>query len=626
MDAFISGGTREERKKRKKERKEKRRRRRIITSSDSDSSDDANIQVYWGLLQKQQALAKLGEYLAKIQQYNGSVAKKDKKDEKVTGNTSLSKIKNSTVENQAQKEEEKVARETNEIKRVAEEQAEAQRVAKEKAEIEERERVERERAAKQQAEKAEREKISESSSSSSDSTKTVIDQTRKNIVDDVKRKLYPQAQGQTQKKKEELQKNIKKLVSGCQYQNRLIVIGVIDSYNAPPLNIKDKINKALEFAIECVHIVNSVKDLNILTEAEFNSYSIEAQRNYESVSRFKKFNDERSVFYSEKPEDIDLLKNVEYSRNITSINAKTADIVYKIAAKIFNAQEYEQIMINTKKANEDAVVVLIHYYYKNIEHRYQNIQEYVKKNKYNVGECIRNSQQCREYAVESTTYAKITQDFAQECENYYNKMGVVQYDNIQEKQEILNKLSEAGRLVEEAYRLAKEADRLAKEAEITALATQRNAYVLEQGSVHALLKRRNEKLEEQRKKMNVIKKYAETQITRHLDNLPKESDEGFGSSVKKFFGLSSAKPGEIKKIDEDMKAWQDCINTIKKWKEALDTLDRLDEDPTVGQDILEKAWQAVLTAQAESLKAHDDAKNKHNEVLRKKIGETISRH
>ena len=250
MDAFISGGTREERKNRKKERKEKRRRRRIITSSDSDSSDDANIQVYWGLLQRQQALAKLGEYLAKIQQYNGSVAKKDKKDEKVTGNTSLSKIKNSTVENQvqrnlekssteysedsvsdseeyledfetivdyagmlegpyelhtdesgnkqyelletkqypyrdrenqAQKEEEKVARETNEIKRVAEEQAEAQRVAeeqaeaqrvaeeqaeaqrvaKEKAEIEERERAERERAERERVEKerAERERV-----------------------------------------------------------------------------------------------------------------------------------------------------------------------------------------------------------------------------------------------------------------------------------------------------------------------------------------------------------------------------------------------------------------------------------------------------------------------------------
>ena len=230
MDAFISGGTREERKNRKKERKEKRRRRRIITSSDSDSSDDANIQVYWGLLQRQQAMAQIGRYFAKIQQYRESVAKKDKKDEKVTGNTSLSKIKNSTVENQvqrnlekssteysedsvsdseeyledfetivdyagmlegpyelhtdesgnkqyelletkqypyrdrenqAQKEEEKVARETNEIKRVAEEQAEAQRVAKEKAEIEERERAERERAERERVEKerAERERV-----------------------------------------------------------------------------------------------------------------------------------------------------------------------------------------------------------------------------------------------------------------------------------------------------------------------------------------------------------------------------------------------------------------------------------------------------------------------------------
>ena len=87
MDTYISGGTREERKKRKDDKKERRRSKRRekrerrmerrMSSSDSDSSNDANIQVYWGLLQRQQALAKLGGYLAKIQQYNGSVAKKD---------------------------------------------------------------------------------------------------------------------------------------------------------------------------------------------------------------------------------------------------------------------------------------------------------------------------------------------------------------------------------------------------------------------------------------------------------------------------------------------------------------------------------------------------------------------
>uniref|UniRef100_A0A6C0DZW2 Uncharacterized protein n=1 Tax=viral metagenome TaxID=1070528 RepID=A0A6C0DZW2_9ZZZZ len=86
MDTYISGGTREERKKRKDDKKERRRskrrekrerrKERRMTSSDSDSSDDANIQVYWGLLQRQQALAQIGRYLAKIQQYNGSVAKK----------------------------------------------------------------------------------------------------------------------------------------------------------------------------------------------------------------------------------------------------------------------------------------------------------------------------------------------------------------------------------------------------------------------------------------------------------------------------------------------------------------------------------------------------------------------
>jgi len=92
MDTYISGGTREERKKRKDDKKERRRskrrekrerrKERRMTSSDSDSSDDANIQVYWGLLQRQQALAQIGRYLAKIQQYNGSVAKKAEVEDK----------------------------------------------------------------------------------------------------------------------------------------------------------------------------------------------------------------------------------------------------------------------------------------------------------------------------------------------------------------------------------------------------------------------------------------------------------------------------------------------------------------------------------------------------------------
>jgi hypothetical protein len=558
-----------------------------MTSSDSDSSNDANIQVYWGLLQRQQALAQIGRYLAKIQQYRESVAKKDKKDEKITGNTSLSKIKNSgsssekdsddfddvgqvedqsqlytdesgnkqyglfettqrpdrDIENQEQKNEESAKREAKEN---AERELERERVAKENAEREAK--AEREAEAKRKAEAQEAE---------------------------AKRKAeqkVAQAQAHAQAP----------VQASAQMVIQPTIKSGLNAYedNLPQelLEIKTRIDKVTEETAHMESILNQLgidsSNLNyiqkIITRCEMNLTTL--TNLLDELVAFRKVGSQELNKESQEINSIQIFR-------IETLAAKTKE-------QIKLAKERKIQIERAKQQAEEA------------EREREKVAEKERA-------ASAEEQKVAEEQVEAQRVAKKKADLAlaQEKEAQAQR-AQAEADNVALKQ-----------MVEQAQRT--EAQRAKQQAEITASATQRNAGVLGQGSDQALLRRRDEVVK-QRQQMNKINQDAVDSIARHPSNLPKKSNTGFVHSLTKFFSPASAKQGETKKIYEDLEAWQECIHATQQWKEALDAL-----DTTVRQDIWDTAWQAVMDAQAKSVKAHNHALGKRNEVLRKKIGETI---
>jgi hypothetical protein len=529
MDAFISGGTREERKNRKKERKERRlskrrekrerRKERRMTSSDSDSSNDANIQVYWGLLQRQQAMAQIGRYLAKIQQYRESVGMKDKKDEKITENTSLSKIKNSTVENQVPRNPEKSSSEYSE------------------------------------------DSVSSSGKYSDDFNIQVDDAGQ--IEDPYQ--LHTDESGD---------KQYRLLTAEKEEQKR-------DRVQA---------NQQADLALAQEKEAQAqIAHAEAEAQAQIAHAEAEAQR-----ERL-----ERERAHAKQQADLALAQRAHAEAERERLERERLERE-RVAAQIVIPRKQGTLNsgFNAYEANMPQELLEIKTRIDDVTKAEREILERERLE--------RERERAERERVDSEATAKQQAELAL----------------AQEKQAEAEARTRAETKAETRARAEAKAR---AEAEITALATQRNADVLELGSEQALLKRRNEKLE-QIKEINKYSNIAEDHIARHPSNLPKKPNTGFVHSLTNFFSPASAKQGETKKIYEDLEAWQESIRAINKWREALDNLDKLDAIPNVHSEIRKKTWEEVLKAQAKSLKTHKYAEDKRNEVLRKKIGETISSH